>query len=257
MRPLVLFLLCALLPAVSRAQGSAEDFSAPPLVEVEEPGTAQGAHGPQRGKDGTGTYSPGTKGAQRSLFAAPEEPPPPEVGLMVTESLFGMLTAAGTGLLGYYLLVRPLGQSGAVDPAVANLVFVLTFASVPMAVAQTQLNLANGSRYYVSDSWPAYLSSLGAQAAVVGAFYALGGVNGEYGERVLLLGTVVGVPLVTMAVINATKQPKRGSLRVGSIIGYAPADGFVFSAPALAPAPVQTAGGFALGVQVPLAAGRF
>ncbi len=252
----VLLLLVCFLPAAARAQGSGEGFTPPPLVDVptgDEPEPPPSSTGAQ--EDGTGTYQP--RPGHSPLFGVPARPPPPEVGLMVTESLFGMLTAAGTGLLGYYLLVKPLSQSGAVDPAVGNLIFVLTFASVPMTVAQTQVNLANGSRYYSSESWPAYLTALGAQAAAIGGFYAFGGVNGEHGERVLLIGTVVGVPLVTMAVINLTKQPKRATVRRGSLVGHAPGDGFALGVPIPSLVPVRTAGGFDLGVQVPLASGSF
>ena len=68
-------------------------------------------------------------------------PKGPEVGLMVTESLFGILTSAGSALIPYYLLLKPLASGGglegaSVDPGLINLVFVLTFSAVPLAISQ-------------------------------------------------------------------------------------------------------------------------
>jgi hypothetical protein len=258
MKSVALLVLCSFLPAAASAQGSADaPLPLPPLVEAE--GTPPPPPPPEPAPPPSSSYVPGQKSAVPYPYspAVPTEParPPPEVGLMITESLFGMLTAAGTGLLGWYLLVKPLTQSG-IDPAIGNLIFGLTFASVPMAVAQTQLNLANGSRYYYSESWPAYLSGLGAQAAVLGLFYLVGGVNSPWGERLLLVGTVVGVPLTTMAVINLTKQPRRGP-RVGSLLGWDPASGLVVSVPRFSPTALRTARGASPGLFLGLAEGRF
>ncbi len=255
-RPLAALLVILLLPALALGQGTGEDFSPPPLVDAPSEQNAQPS-----GEEVREGYLP--QGAPQVPYPySPHTPPSrpgPEVGLMVTESLFGMLTAAGTGLLGWYLLVKPMAQSG-VDPTVGNLIFGLTFASVPMAVAQTQVNLANGSRHYHSESWPAYLSALGTQAAVIGLYYLLGGINGGPGaERVLLVGTVVGVPIATMAVINLTKQPRRPlpQRRTGALVGHDPQQGWALSLPRPSPLALRTARGLTAGVLLPLAHGRF
>jgi hypothetical protein len=170
-----------------------------------------------------GSYSP---------YGAPQqqEKPGPEVGLMVSESLFGMLTAAGITVLPYFLLFATpqLGLSSPDNPVPA-IVFSLIFAAAPLAVAQTQVGLANGSRSFSSETWPAALAGLAGQAGVVGLFFAMGGLphrpdlsapigqtcsvqNGETlcsgSVAFLLVGAIAVVPLIQMAVINLFKQPK-------------------------------------------------
>lgn len=176
---------------------------------------------------------------------------------MITESAFGMLTAAGTALLPYYLMLRPLRSTGEIDPSVANLIFILVFSAVPLAVSQTELSLANGSRYYFSESWPASLAGLGAQAAVVGLFYLL--TNGrtiEHGEGTLLIGTVVFVPLVEMAVINLTKTPRWKSPAAAPAALLRWQQGQGVQAGLAAPSPLIGAEGM-VGLQLPILSGRF
>lgn len=145
---------------------------------------------------------------------------------MVSESLFGMLTAAGITMLPYFLLLRPLvlgeaGALGGIDSGVGTAIFLLVFSAVPMAVAQTQTSLANGSRFYATETWVPALAGLLAQAAVLGLFFltggipatpttpSLGGVPKPGGnEFVLLIGSAAIVPLFQMVAINFFKQPK-------------------------------------------------
>jgi hypothetical protein len=260
------------------------DFSPPPLVPVGPPPTPAP-------EPGTGVVDPGTPpppstlpppgyvpGQQRqgtnypySPYGTPrqqlDEKPPVEWGYMVSESLFGMLTSAGVALLPYFLLLRPMvaGQLVLGEPAIDTTIFTLIFAAVPLAVMQTQISLANGSRYYVSESWPAALAGLGAEAAVLAIFFALSPqpgfgsptnppvtwMAGKGGgpEIFLLVGSIAFVPLVQMAVINLTKQPRMA--RVGAIDRDKKGQ-FALGMPTLAPLVAQTRNGLSVGVQASL-----
>ncbi len=171
------------------------------------------------------SLAPSKKLLDRGPLLDTSGPVPWEVGLIVSESLFGMLTAAGIALVPYYLLLRPmvLGQTGAlsgVDPAVGTAIFFLLFGTVPLAVSQTEVALANGSKYTQVETWPAALAGLAAQAAVLGLFWATGGIPppgsgtgagapvAGGSEGLLIVGTVVFVPLIEMAVLNLTKSWK-------------------------------------------------
>lgn len=194
--------------------------------------------------------------------ATPPEPPGPEIGLMISEVAFGTLTAAASGLLVYFLAVRPIianPEAIGLPTFVGDLLLVLTFASVPMAVAQTEVNIANGSRYYVSENWPALLSGLGTEAALIGLFYLLRPVNVATAELLLLAGTVIAVPLVEMAVINLTKTP-RWQVPVGAygaLVSFDEQRGLTGGIPVPQLVPVSTSRGFEVGVGLSLAAGRF
>lgn len=274
MRTLAVLLLLALMPAVARAQQSppsndvpTDSPPPPPLVDApkaDEPQKKLADQGPptppppgysQQGAQLPYPYSP---------YGQKPEPPGPEIGLMFTESAFGMLTAAGTSLLSYYLLLKPMGSAigtGTGDAGtIYNIVFTLSFAAVPMAVSQTQLGLANGSRYYYSESWPSALSGLAAQAAVIGLYYLARPNFRDGGEGVLLVGTIVGVPLVEMAVINLTKTPrwKMPGPSMGSLVKLED-DGTVLAGiPVPMPMPVfDSSGGPSLGMGFSLASGRF
>ena len=96
-----------------------------------------------------------------------QEKPGPEIGLMVSESLFGALTAAGVTILPYFLLFANGATFG--DETISSVIFVLIFGAMPLAVAQTEVSLANGSRFYQTDTWPAALAGLGGMAAVLGS----------------------------------------------------------------------------------------
>ncbi|MBS1148615.1 MAG: hypothetical protein H6Q89_313 [Myxococcaceae bacterium] len=275
-------LLSFFFSAVALAQTPAPttDFSPPPMVPVGPPPTPAPEPGTTLVDPGTppppstlpppgyvpgqqqGTnypYSPyGTPRAQQET-----EKPPVEWGYMISESLFGMLTSAGVSLLPYFLLLRPMVTGGGTvlgDPAVDTTLFILLFAAVPLAVTQTIVSLANGSRYYQSESWPAALSGLAAQAAVLGIFLALPPqtgfvantpMSGKGGapEIFLLVGSVALVPLVQVAVLNLTKSPRAGRL---SAINRDEKGKFALGLPTVAPLVSQTRLGTSVGIQASL-----
>lgn len=207
------------------------------------------------------TYVPGgaTSGYQYSPYGQPRlaEKPGPEIGLMVSEGLFGMLTAAGVVVLPYFLLFGGMGVLSN-DPTVSSVIFIAIFSAVPLAVAQTQVSLANGSRHYFSEMWPAALLGLAGQAAVLGLFYATGwlpsgqagggGVPSAGGSVPLLfIGAIGVVPLMQMALINLVKQPK---MKFAGL-NYRPGEGLALGLPMPAPLLAQTTQGLSLGVQMP------
>lgn len=234
------------------AQTPAQTYTPPPMVPATpppapppEPGAPPvlGTPAPPAAVPGTMTpgtppppagnspaYIPGAQnpsGYQYSPYGQPrsQEKPGPEIGLMVSESLFGALTAAGITVLPYYLLFANGVLGG--DPTVSTIVFSLIFAAAPLAVAQTQVGLANGSRYYMTETWPAALAGLAGQAGVIGLFFAMGGLPHVADGRnpigqvcddktgmcsgsvaFLMIGSIAVVPLIQMAIINLFKQPK-------------------------------------------------
>ncbi|MBX7113604.1 MAG: hypothetical protein K1X64_04655 [Myxococcaceae bacterium] len=201
------------------------------------------------------------------------QPQGPEVGLMVTESLFGMLTAAGVTLLPYYLLVKPFIYTGGLgpDPTAATVVFCLLFSTVPLAVSQAQLSLANGSKYYDSESWPAALSGLAAQSLVLGVFFLTGGLPegqlcnqsgtcspvGLGSELVLLVGSIAFTPLVQMAVINLTKSLRLAPPKATSGLFIYDGERWALGVPSPTAVPTRTSSGYQVGFRVPLLSGVF
>ncbi len=276
------FLILSLfLSAAALAQTTpATEFTPPPLVPVAPPPTPAPEPGTTLVDPGTPPppsalpppgYVPGQPGTNYpySPYGIPRaqltEKPPVEWGYMVSESLFGMLTSAGVALLPYFLLLRPMvaGQSVLGDSAIDTTIFVLIFSALPLAVMQTQVSLANGSRYYISESWPAALAGLGAEAAVLSIFLALppqrgflatSPMAGKGGapEIFLLVGSIVFVPLVQMAVINLTKSLRSG----GRLSAVQPEDdkkgGIVLRMPTVAPLVAQTRLGMSVGMQASL-----
>ena len=202
-----------------------------------------------------------------SPYGAVKTPEPgPEIGLMITESAFGILAAAGSSILMHFFMIRPLStQLSQAQPGLGDVLLILTYASVPLAVAQSEVGLANGSRYYYSETWPALLAGLGVEAAVLGLFYLNDGVNGfnsglgiSAGEILLLVGTSVALPLGEMAVINLTKQPRwKSGGAFGSLLRYDEGRGLQAGLPMPLPMPVKTASGVDLGIGMNLAMGRF
>lgn len=277
--------LCLALSTAAFGQSTPppSDFSPPPMVPVTppptpapEPGTAlidpnaPPATPPPPGMVPPPGYVPGQQpqspypyspyGSPKGL--TPAEKPPVEWGYMVSESLFGMLTSAGVTLLPYFLLLRPMVMGQQVlggDPAIDTTIFILLFAAVPLAVMQTQIALANGSKYYFSESWPAALAGLGAQAAVLGIFFLIPRNPGYCcpaasemagrNEIFLLIGSVAIVPLVQMAVINLTKSPRMA--RVGAVSRDEKGK-FALGLPTFAPLVAQTRLGPSVGVQASL-----
>ncbi len=288
----LVLILSFVVSAAAFAQAPATEFSPPPMVPVTPPPTPAPEPGTQLVDPGTppppsavppsGSLPPPnylpqqpSTGYPYSPYGTPRqqqnEKPPLEWGLMISESLFGMLTSAGVSLIPYFLLLRPMVTQNQVlgDATISTVVFVLIFSALPLAVSQTQLSLANGSRHYYSESWPAALAGLGAQAAILGLFFAfqrapsaivdngLGGVvfekhNTEMSGRneiFLLIGSIGIVPLVQMAVINLTKSPRAGRL---SAVSRDDKGKIALGMPAISPLVAQTRLGMSVGVQASL-----
>lgn len=186
--------------------------------------------------------------------------PGPEVGLMISESLFGMLTAGGITVLPYFLL---FANGVFYDQTVSSIMLILIFSAVPLAVAQTQVSLANGSKYYQADMWPAALAGLAAQAGVLALFYATGwippppvsgGAPGGGSVPLLLVGSIVAVPLIQMAVLNLTKSPRFKPYALGK---DKPGHRIELGLPAPAPIVAETRAGLSVGVNLSLLNGTF
>ncbi len=277
----VLFVCCASMTASAADDPLQID---PPLVQADGPPPMPAPEPPNRRPSAEGRFemAPGTPPppgsyqptygmpdqAPRSPYSpygmlTPPEKPGPEVGLMLTESLFGSLTAAGITLLPYFLLFQSGVLMGA-DQTISSVIFILIFSATPLAVSQTQVSLANGSRYYFSESWPAALSGLAAQAAVLGLYYLTGwlpeprttlaGVPKTAGSLpVLLIGSIAVVPLIQMAVINVTKQPKFRPLAQNA----KPGEGVALGLPMATPLFAESKDGIAVGLNVSLLNGTF
>ncbi len=261
-----MLILCA-SAALGQSNGT---WSAPPMVPSTPPPTPAAEPGappvnaaptntpgtpPPPSMVPPNTYVPGggsATGYQYSPYGQPKaaEKPAPEIGLMVSEGLFGMLTAAGIVVLPYFLLFsgNPLGG---LDPTISSVIFIAIFAAVPLAVAQTQVSLANGSRHYFSEMWPAALVGLAGQAAVLGLYYLTlrgqtpGSVNGSV--PLLFIGAIGIVPLMQMALINLIKQPK---MKFAGL-NYKPGEGLAVGIPMPSPLFAQTTQGLSMGVQLP------
>lgn len=284
-----LFLLLSLTVAgaalAQEATPPPSDFSTPPMVPATPPPTPAAEPGaalidpnavpatpPPPGTVPPPGYQPGGQPSPYpySPYGNPKnltpEKPPVEWGYMISESLFGMLTSAGVTLLPYFLLLRPMVTQNANilgnDPAIDTTIFVLLFSAVPLAVMQTQVALANGSKYYFSESWPAALAGLGAQAAVLGLFFAVPRNPAACGpgfpcasemsgrnEILLLVGSVAFVPLVQMAVINLTKSPRMA--RMGGLTRDDKGK-IALNLPTMAPYVAQTRLGPSVGMQASL-----
>jgi len=246
-------LMTSQLALASQPNSDPSTWTPPPLVQVPEEAVPR-AKPPPASQPGMppGALPP----AAGSPFAPTPVPPPdgPEYGLMLTESLFGIVTAAGVCLIPYFLLRLVPG-----DATLQALILILTFSGVPLAVSQTEQSIAQGSRYYDVEGWPAPLGGLLAEAAVLGLYFWLRqtpGVDAGFTEIVLLSGTVGVVPLVEMAMINLFKVP-RAQLPPPRAVFTSDASGVKLGFPALRPF-ASTAGGVTgLGVQVPLLAGSF
>lgn len=271
-------MVALLVPALARGQTSG--FSPPPLIPAPPP-VAPDPNGPppappvdsQYGTPAPPTNTPPAKPYMPYGNQAPKEPPGPEVGLMVSESLFGMLTAAGILVLPFFLLLSG-GLFGS-DPVVGTVITALLFGSAPLAIAQTQVSIANGSRNYYSEMWPAALAGLAAQAAVLGLTYLTGGgaivrnnitcpsgmptagssvPSGCGNDVVLLVGAIVVVPLIQMAVLNLTKQPRFKS----AVASRDPKSGALsIGIPTPTPLIGPTSSGFSIGASVSLIDWRF
>ena len=238
-------------------------WSAPPMVPAgpppapaPEPAAPPATLSPAPGTPPPPSMIPppgSASGSQDSPYGQPRavQKPGPEIGLMVSESLFGMLTAASIVVLPYFLLfggANLLGGAG--DRTITDIIFIAIFAAVPLAVAQTQVSLANGSRYWFSEMWPTALAGLAGQAAVVGLYYLTlaGQTPGSYNGSVplLFIGAIAVVPLIQMALINLIKQPKMPMAGLNFKAG----EGFAFGLPTPSPIVAQTTQGMSVGAQL-------
>jgi hypothetical protein len=190
---------------------------------------------------------------------------------MVTESLFGMLTASGVMVLPYVLF----SWSGVTaEETIGNVILIALLAAAPMAVAQTQVGIANGSAYYQVENWVPLLAGLLGDAIVYATYSAWNGgwfkappalftdqatASGGAPSTAanapiiyLLVAATVGVPILQMAAINLFKQP-----RVRPYASIDPRGGVALRLPA--PMPVVTVGssGPTLGMGVALLRGTF
>lgn len=224
----------------------------PPMPPANQPGTPP----PPATVPPVG-YQPGY-----SPYGQPPAPakPGPEIGLMVSESLFGMLTAGGITVLPYFLL---FANGVFYDQTVSSIMLILIFSAVPLAVAQTQVSLANGSKYYAAEMWPAALAGLAAQAGVLALFYATGwlptpqvsgGAPTGGSVPLLLIGSIVAVPLIQMAVLNLTKSPRFKPYALGS---DKPGHRISLGMPTPAPIVAETRQGLSVGVNLSLLNGTF
>lgn len=263
------------LGSAALAQTSTPEFSPPPMVpatpppmpppEPNTPAVTPPGTPPPPATVPPPSYVPGqqqSSGYQYSPYGQPQQQqkPGPEIGLMVSESLFGMLTAAGVTVLPYFLLFGNGTLTG--DPTISSIIFILIFSAVPLAVAQTQVSLANGSRYYLAETWPAALAGLAAQAGVLALFYATGwlptpqvsgGLPNGGSVPLLLIGAIGVVPLIQMIVINLTKQPKFKPYAMN----FKPGEGFSLGVPTPTPIVAQTSAGTSYGVSLSLLHGTW
>jgi len=261
----VLLCLALLGPALAQAQATAAPPPPPPpLVNAPDVPLATPAdQAPTPPPPGSipppGVGSPlqpnGSTGYQPyfGMGYGPKAPKPegPEVGLMITEGAFGILTAAASTLLPYLLL----SQLGQVDSNLETIILLVILAAEPLSVSQTEMGIANGSHYYMSDTWPGMLSGLAAEGAVIGLFYLLRpNFTGDGATTFLLATSVALVPLVEMAVINLTKYPRS---RMWGAVHYSREEGWAMSVPIPAPYAAVTAQGTSVGLSLPILAGRF
>lgn len=257
-----------LVPATPPAPDSAAPLAPPPTPPPQLPGQGVGTP-PPPGANPPAPYLPGAptgSGYPYSPYGTPvpvkDQNPPMEWGLMISESLFGMLTSAGVTLIPYFLLFRSGMTLG--DPTINSVIFILVFSAVPLAVSQTQISLANGSKFYSSETWPAALTGLAAQAAVLGLYYATGWLPQQTGsggvppksgsEALLLIGSVAFVPLAQMAIINLTKSPKMSRF---ALVGGDAKDGLGLGVPMPSPIVADTRQGRVFGLSVPVVGFRF
>jgi hypothetical protein len=254
-------LLTSQLALASEPESDPSTWTPPPLVQVPEAAVPRPAAKPPPAQS---TLPPGALPPPAgSPFAPTPVPPPegPEVGLMVTESLFGIVTAAGVCLIPYFLLrvVPGAGFGGTDDPTLQALILILTFSGVPLAVSQTEQSIAQGSRYYDVEGWPAPLGGLLTEAAVLGLYFWLRsqpGADAGATEIMLLTGTVLAVPLVEMGMINLFKVP-RSQLPPPRAVFTTDAGGLKLGFPAPRPFASTAGGRPGLGVQVPILSGSF
>jgi hypothetical protein len=247
----------------------------PPPMPAADPGASVQPGTPPPPSTPGPSYVPGAQpsqpGYQYSPYGQPQskEKPGPEIGLMVSESLFGMLTAAGITVLPYFLL---FGGNGALSgdstlSTLSSIIFILIFSAAPLAVAQTEVGLANGSRYWFTETWPAAIAGLVGEAGVLGLFYATGwlptaqangGVPNGGSLPLLLIGAIGVVPLIQMGVINLFKQPKfKPYVMNDEGPAHKPGEGITLAAPSASPIFMAADGSAATGINLSLLRGTW
>jgi hypothetical protein len=182
---------------------------------------------------------------------------------MVTESLFGMLTAAGTALLPYFLILSPdqagnIGLTGEVE----DILLLAIFTAVPLAMSQTELGIAAGSHYYETEGWIAMLGALALEGGTLGIYFATRPqypsirTSHDPAEIFLLVSTVGVVPIADMVLINVFKKP-RGSSYFSGLVRRSASGAWATSIPLPSPYVAETTRGISAGVQLPLLSGTF
>lgn len=265
-----ILLLAVLLSACVAVAQSDVSPPPPPLVNAPADDSSKTpADAPKQDEAPTppppGAHLPGSRGSSGYSYSpygaplTPQKEPPREYGLIATEFLFGVLTAAPVVLLPYVLFLRDsiaAVNAGATEGAsLVNILFLVIFASVPVAVAQTEIGIARGSRFYEVEEWTAYLSGLVAQAAVLGLYYLVG-AGSPAAEPILLGGSILFVPAVVTAALNLTKTPRVGMGGFG-FLNHAPGQGWSVGRPTVVPIFARLTEGVRVGVSVPVAAGTF
>ncbi|HYV46933.1 MAG TPA: hypothetical protein VFA20_18840 [Myxococcaceae bacterium] len=250
--------LTSRLALSSQPESDPSTWTPPPIVQVPEDAVPRKPAAPSQA---TPSLPPGALPGASPFSPTPvPKPEGPEYGLMITESLFGVVTAAGVCLIPYFLLrLVPGAIGGTDDPTLQALILILTFSGVPLAVSQTEQSIAQGSRYYDVEGWPAPLGGLLTEAAVLGLyFWARGQPGADAGatEIFLISGTVAAVPLVEMGMINFFKVP-RSQLPPPRSLFTADGQGVHLGLPAPQPFASMAGGRAGLGIQLPVLSGSF
>jgi len=251
-------LLTSRLALSSQPESDPSTWTPPPLVQVPEDAVPRKpAAAPSQAAPG---QPPGALPGPSPFSPTPvPKPEGPEYGLMITESLFGVVTAAGVCLIPYFLLRLVPDLSGSGDPTLQALILILTFSGVPLAVSQTEQSIAQGSRYYDVEGWPAPLGGLLTEAGVLALYFwarSQPGADAGATEILLLSGTVAAVPLVEMGMINLFKVP-RSQLPPPRSLFTADRQGVRLGLPAPQPFASMTGGRAGLGIQLPVLSGSF
>jgi hypothetical protein len=253
-------------PAQQPAAAGAPLAAGAPGADTTATPPPPGANPPALNNPGMG-YQPGYQSGYQQYYGMPygqpgAKPQGPEIGLMVTESAFGILTGAAEVLLPYLLFALLDGSGGSGSGSVfsgslLDILFVGIMIAEPLAVSQTIIGIANSSHYYYSESWPAMLTGLGAEAAFVGLYFLVRNNNETLPQdpvTYVMVASAVVVPLAEVIVINLTKKPRASMF---GALNFSPQGGWQASIPMPMPYLAPTTQGMSAGLTLPLFAGRF
>lgn len=242
---------------------------------IASPATNPGTPPPPSAASSLPGAQPSYPGYPYSPYGSPSarEAPGPEIGMMITESLFGMLTAGATLVLPY-ILFSLTGLTA--DATMGNVMLIALMVATPFATANAQVGIASGSFHYRIESWVPMLAGLLGDALVFGTYLmwnggisqpppslfpsssgAAGGVPPGVAPQIiyLLVAASAAVPLLQMAAINIFKQPR---LRPYARASAASRTGGVTLEPPMAhPILTPTASGTSLGLGLALLRGTF